>query len=383
MKTKVISEAYTRFNEATETILNPEISKWKKQGGKVIGYFCSAFPKEIVTAAGMIPFRIRATGSKGTELSDSLLSNINCTFVRHAFNMALSGEYDFLDGLAMFNSCDNIRRVYDHWIRQLNTPFTHFMSLPKKAGPAQIKFFRGELATFKQHMEDQFSLKITDNQLRDAIKLHNESRKLLRQLYGYRKNEHPPITGARTLAVTVAGTALPAELYNRSLCTLLDEIQAADKADGYRARLMLIGSVLDNPGYIDVIEGQGGLVVTDSLCFGSRNFWIDIDESIDDPLTALAQYYVVDRPSCPRTFDMHERRAEYIKDMIDRFKVDGVIMERLTFCDVWGCEQFPLTNDFKKWGVPLLTLDREYTLGGIGQLRTRSQAFIESLGGRK
>ena len=143
---------------------------------------------------------------------------------------------------------------------------------------------------------------------------------------------------------------------------------------------MLIGSILDNPGYIDVIEGQGGLVVTGSLCFGSRNFWIDIDESIDDPLTALAQYYVADRPSCPRTFDMHERRAQYIKDMIDDFKVDGVIMERLTFCDVWGYEQFPLTNDFKEWGMPLLMLDREYTLGGIGQLRTRVQAFIESLG---
>jgi benzoyl-CoA reductase/2-hydroxyglutaryl-CoA dehydratase subunit BcrC/BadD/HgdB len=77
---------------------------------------------------------------------------------------------------------------------------------------------------------------------------------------------------------------------------------------------------------------------------------------------------------------MHERRAAYIKDMIDNFKVDGVILERLTFCDVWGFEQFPLANDFKEWGVPLLMLDREYTLGGIGQLRTRVQAFIESLG---
>jgi benzoyl-CoA reductase/2-hydroxyglutaryl-CoA dehydratase subunit BcrC/BadD/HgdB len=95
---------------------------------------------------------------------------------------------------------------------------------------------------------------------------------------------------------------------------------------------------------------------------------------------ALARYYVADRPSCPRVFDAYEGRAAYVKRMIEDFAVDGVILERLMFCDTWGLEQFRLHNDFKEWGVPLLMLDREYTTGGQGQLRTRVQAFLETLG---
>ena len=61
--------------------------------------------------------------------------------------------------------------------------------------------------------------------------------------------------------------------------------------------------------------------------------------------------------------------------MIRKFKVDGAIFERMMFCETWGFEQYSLTNDFKEWDIPLLCMDREYILSGVGQLRTRIQAF--------
>ncbi len=169
--------------------------------------------------------------------------------------------------------------------------------------------------------------------------------------------------------------------FNDLLAEVLDELRLAEGIKDYRARLILVGGIVDDPEYIDIIEDQGGLVVTDSICFGSRNFWVDVDASADDPLTALAQYYVADRPSCPRTFGLHEKRTDYIRKMIGEFRVDGIIFQRLTFCDVWGFEQFPLTNDFKEWKTPYLMMDREYKLSAVGQLRTRVQAFLETLGG--
>ncbi len=380
MDGKLKSMAFGELSQVTSTIANPEVQKWKDAGGQIVGYFCSAMPEEIITAAGMFPFRIRGTGSEGTELADAFFSSINCTFARHAFNVALKGEYDYLDGLTMFNSCDNVRRIYDHWIRQLNTSFTHFMSLPRKAEQSQVEFFRGELSKFKNHMQDHFGVDITDDKLHQAIRLHNETRRLLRDLYELRKVDNPPITGAETLAVSVAATALPKARFNELLRELLDELKNREGIKDYRARLMVVGGVLDDPQYIEVIESQGAVVVTDSVCFGSRNFWVDIDESTDDPLMALAQYYVVDRPSCPRTHGLYEKRSDYIRNMIRDFKVDGVIFERLTFCDVWGFEQFPIVNDFKEWDIPLLLLDKEYTLSAVGQLRTRVQAFLETMG---
>jgi bzd-type benzoyl-CoA reductase N subunit len=378
--TQIKSRAFQTLSEAAETIVNPAIQSWKDKGGKVVGYFCSAFPDELVTAAGLLPFRIRATGSKGTDLSDSFFSSVNCSFPRHVLNMALSGQYVFLDGLAMFNSCDNIRRVYDHWIRQMNTPFVHIMSLPRKAEPAQVEWFRDELINLRDLMQQHFDVEITDDRLWEAIKLHNQARNLLRNLYDLRKAENPPITGAEALAVTVAGTAMPKQDFVDLLRELLDDLAGADGVKNFRARLMILGSVLDDPAYIRVIEDQGGLVVTDSLCFGSRLFWKDVQESTGDPLDALAQYYVVDRPSCPRVFGLYEKRVDYVTAMVREFNVDGVILERLAFCDLWGFEQYSIFNDFKESGIPLLMLDREYTLGAVGQLRTRVQAFLETMG---
>jgi benzoyl-CoA reductase/2-hydroxyglutaryl-CoA dehydratase subunit BcrC/BadD/HgdB len=323
---------------------------------------------------------MRATGSTGTELSDSYFSNLNCSFVRHCFNVALLGEYDFLDGVVLVNSCDNLRRIYDHWIRQLGTPFVRIMSLPRKTGKPQVDWYRTELATLRSEMEEHFALEITDDQLWESIRLHNQTRRLQRQLYQLRRAKNPPISGADTLAVIVAGTAMPKQVYNGLLAELLTELAETEGIADHRARLMIVGSILDDPEYVRVIEDQGGLVVTDSTCFGSRIIWQDVREGGDDPIGALAQHYLADRPTCPRTFGEHERRAAFIRQMVRDFDVDGVIVERLSFCDQWGFAEYSLENDFREDGIPHLFLEREYLLSGVGQLRTRVQAFLESLG---
>ena len=380
MNTDMKSKAFEELSGVAQTLANPRIDNWKEQGGRVVGFFCSSMPEEILTAAGLLPFRMRATGSKSTELSDAYLSSINCSFVRHCLNAALSGDLDFLDGVVVLNSCDNIRRIYDHWTRRMATPFVQIMSLPRKAGEAQVNWFRDELLKLKGNLEEHFGVEITEERLGEAIRLHNQTRRLQRELYELRKGKSPPLSGAEALAVTVAGTAMPKAQYNPLLKELLDDLKKRTVNQDYRARLMIMGGELDDPGYLEVIESQGGLVVTDSLCFGSRMLWKDVDEKVGDPFTALARYYVAERPSCPRVFGEYEQRADFVSQMIRDFKVDGVILERLSFCDLWGFEQYTIKNDFADWKVPLLMLDREYTLSGVGQLRTRVQAFLETIG---
>jgi len=383
LETSISSKPLQTLKETAGTLENPHIRQWKEDGGKVVGYYCSSFPQELITAAGLLPFRMRATGSKGTELSDSCFSTINCSFVRHSFNCVLKGDLDFLDGMVVLNSCDNVRRVFDHWVRRIPTPFVRMMSLPRKAQEAQVEWFREELSGLKSEMEKHFRIEITDDAILKAIEQHNLTRSLQRKLYEFRKLSKPPITGADSLAVTVAGTAMPVTQYNQLLSGLLEDLAGAEGISDHSARVMVMGGELDNPGLLEVIEGQGALVVTDSLCFGSRMFWKDIDLNNADPLTALSRYYVVDRPSCPRVFGMYEARSQFVKEMIRDFKVDGVILERLAFCDFWGFEQFTIQNDFKDWDIPLLMLDREYMLTGVGQLRTRVQAFLETIAGRE
>ncbi|MDR9459595.1 MAG: 2-hydroxyacyl-CoA dehydratase family protein, partial [Dehalococcoidia bacterium] len=290
METKVKSKVLQQFQVATETIVNAELKKWLDRGGKVMGYFCSYGPEEVITAAGMVPIRMRAIGSTGTEMADTYMSNINCSFCRNCFNMGLTGEYDFVEGLVWLNNCDHVRRIYDNWKRKVNTPFTHMISLPKMTGEAQVEWFHDELVIFKEAIEKHLGITITDKKLWEAIKLHNETRLLLRQLYELRKKDNPPITGAEALAVVVASTAMPREQFNQMLKELLQELSDAEGISDYRARLMVIGSILDDPAYIKIIEDVGGLVVTDSMCYGTRIFWTGVDEGESDPITALARY---------------------------------------------------------------------------------------------
>jgi benzoyl-CoA reductase/2-hydroxyglutaryl-CoA dehydratase subunit BcrC/BadD/HgdB len=380
LETKIKSNAFQIFADAAESIMNPEVQAWLDGGGKVAGYFCSTVPEEMLAAAGYLPFRMRGTGSTSTELSDAFFSPINCSFPRHAFNQALRGEYDFLDALICINSCDHVRRVYDNWIRNINTPFATVMSLPRKVGDRQVAWYNDEINLLREKLEAHLGEKIPDEKIRNAIKLHNEIRHLQKSLYELRKTDKPPITGTEVLAVMVAGTAIPKERYRDLLKEFLEDLKQAEGNSGYRARLMILGSELDDPEYVSIIEEQGGLVVTDSTCFGTRLMWEQVDESEDDPVRALARYYVQERPSCPRMYGDQPKRMEFTRKMAEEFNVDGIIGERLQFCDNWLVEHYMTKSDLKEHGdMPFIQLDREYILSGKGQLRTRVQAFLETM----
>ena len=382
METDIKSEAFRKFLEAAESILNPEVRAWKDQGGGVVGFFCSTVPEELFTAAGLLPFRMRGTGSTSTELSDAYFSSINCSFPRHTFNQALRGEYDFLDGLVCINSCDHVRRIYDNWIRALKTPFVQVMSLPRKMGEPQIDWYYDELNILRGQLEEHFGVKVTDERIAEAIALQNQVRSLQKQLYLLRKVDKPPITGAETLAVMVAGTAMPKQRYKELLTELLEELTEKQGSRDYRARLMILGGELDDPAYLQIIEEQGGLVVTDSSCFGSRLMWMPVDEAEPDPIRALARYYIHDRPSCPRMYGGQPARIAFTREMAREFRVDGIVGERLLFCDQWVVENYMTDLDLKEDEIPFMPLDREYILSGEGQLRTRIQAVLETLEAR-
>ena len=373
--------ALEELTKPADTLTNPYIERWKEKGGKVIGYYCTYVPEEIIHAAGMLPYRMRATGSTNSELGDLYASHLTCTFCRHSLDQAMRGEYKFLDGLVALFSCDHIRRMFDAWrYGKIDLPHSPFylrcLSVPFKVDAPAVDWMAGELDRFKRSLEDHFQVTITNEALRQSIKTCNEKRRLLRSLYELRKKEAPPVTGAETLAIVIAGSSMPVEEFNQLLKQMLDELKGQDGFSDYRARLLLAGGELEDPAYIRLIEELGGLVVTDFLCFGVRDFW-DLVEEDSEPIAALAKRYI-QRVSCPRMID-HPRRDKFLRDLVKEFKVDGVIIQRLKFCDNWGCEGTMTQWEAKKDGIPCMMLEREYLMSAVGQMRTRVQAFLETI----
>jgi benzoyl-CoA reductase/2-hydroxyglutaryl-CoA dehydratase subunit BcrC/BadD/HgdB len=350
----------------------------KDKGRKIIGWTCNYIPEEIIYAAGMMPWRLLG-GEERYAKADTYLYTSCCSFVKSCLADGLENNLDFLDGYVTGNTCDFIRRLYDVWSQYLveKTPFVSMLTVPfKKTGPA-LNLYKKEVSKFKQDVESFFDEKITDESLREAIELYNETRVLLNKLYRIRKRDAVPLSGADVMDVVAAAMVSDRKQYNQILKRLLETIEDSETFYSDRIRLMVLGSALGDSNYLKIIEDLGGLVVIDDLCMGRRYFW-DPVEDFEDPIEALARRYLMNA-YCPRMAPYSDR-VRLLEELSETFKIDGIIYETIKFCEAHGV-RYPLYETvFKKLGVPVLKLDREHTLSGKGQMATRIQAFFESMG---
>jgi benzoyl-CoA reductase/2-hydroxyglutaryl-CoA dehydratase subunit BcrC/BadD/HgdB len=277
-----------------------------------------------------------------------------------------------------------MRRLYDSWSTFLeNPPYKHIMGVPCKISPESRNFFHSDLERFKGGLEQHFGVEITPDALRQAISLFNRTRSLLQELYELKKADPPLISGTETLEVVLAGLVTPKEEYNTMLEGLLKELKAGpgsqSSTDDDGIRLMISGSELDDPDHVKLIESCGATVVIDDLCNGSRYFGELVDEKAIDPLEALAQRYL-DRFPCAR-MRPQQIRVDHLQKLARDYKIDGLIYENIKFCGPYG-GVFPIIRRaFKELDIPVLNLQRDYSGGGSGQVKTRVQAFLEQIGG--
>lgn len=354
------------------------ILREQSQQRRLVGWVCGYVPQEIIYAAGLLPVRVLGS-QEGTSRADMLLYSNTCYFVRGYIEEALRGHYDLLSGFVTADACMQSRRGYDVWARYVKTPFAYILNLPNFVSPVSLEFFKNELAVFKERVAESFGVGISDNALREAIKVYNRTRSLLKQLYLLRASDPPPISGTEALQVFLAGLVLAPVQYNELLEELLENMAHRPPlvtADG--VRMMLAGSEMDSPEFMRLIEDAGGIVVTDDLCTGTRFFWHQVDTSLP-PLEALASHYLA-HILCPRT-SLLAGKMERLKELVETFRVDAAIYEKIQWCHIHGSVYPAIKRAFQEMGIPVLLVEREYILTGAGQLRTRIEAFCESIKG--
>ena len=355
-----------------------EILKLKSQGKKVFGWLCTYVPEEILHAAGILPVRITGYGQE-TDLDDgsAYLYINNCSFSRSCLQMGLRGEYDYLDGIVAGSTCDGARRLFDLWQHYLPIPFHFILSVPRKYTERAHILYHEQVLKLKEDLEKHLGIRITDAALVESVSVYNKSRELLKQLYQLRRLEKPPVTGAETMEVLNASQRMPKEQFNEYLEELLDELIGKEGTHNTRSRLMVTGSVMNNPDFIRSIEDLGGLVVTDELCTSTR-YWSDPVVLDDRPVTeAIARRYLNNFP-CARMVPSDER-FNRILQLAKDYNVDGMISQIIRYCVPYAHDLPLLTGRLKKAGIPTLALDVEYGTSGSGQISTRVQAFLEML----
>jgi bzd-type benzoyl-CoA reductase N subunit len=359
----------------------------KRQGKKIFGYLCAFVPLEVLTAAGFVPFRIKGDVNEPITKADTEMEIIVCPLVRSCFDMALKGNYEFLDGIVIPHACDSICRTYDVWKYTLNLPYSHLINMPHTTDEPSLDFYKAVLNTFRTSLGRFAGKEISDRELTQAIKLHNQNRAKVRELYELRKASPPLISGAEVARVLVAAVSIPVEESATMLGDVIEEVKQRGGVPAQKqARIMVVGAQVDSVVFIKLIEDSGAWVVADDLCPGAREFFADVTVTTD-PIDGIAERYLR-KVKCGRTYrEMKGNYEEYLEDrfghmsqMIKDFNVDGVVLYIYKYCDPFGFEVPQIKSYIEAKGTPVLYLEDEYSMSTIGRLRTRIQAFLELLG---
>ncbi len=370
----VFDEVYGLLGEPGNDLVMRAI----RDGMAPVGYTCSYVPEALLSAGQLFPVRMRAPGAAGTEAADIYLSSVTCSYVRSLLEYAMDGRYDFLRGWAFAASCDHLRRLYDNLGRLVRPGFIHILDVPHKRGAAAVAWFAEELRIFAAALGGHFGTDTGPGAVAESIRDLNAFNARLRAIGELRKLDVPRLTGGEFHALMLAAGASPKKLFAGILDDLERALRGRAPAKKFRARVVIAGGQLDDPAYINAIEDQGALVVADRLCTGSVPALAPVPEG-GDPFAALAAHYL-SRTSCPRMMEDHDARVRDIIALAREYRADGVIVQTVKFCDCWGVEITPLARALRDAGLPVLRLEREYHMGAEGQLRTRVQAFIESMG---
>jgi benzoyl-CoA reductase/2-hydroxyglutaryl-CoA dehydratase subunit BcrC/BadD/HgdB len=351
---------------------------WQEQGKKVIGVLDVLVPEEIIYAAGMLPWRIHGTWKEDVSLASMYRLPQTCCFLTHILQSVLEGELDFLDGMAGSNRDEDFLHLRDYWLLLAKTPFIRILDVPIIEKEAACRRFGGKIRELTAALAEFGNVEVDDDSLRKAIAVYDKSRALLRQAYELRKKEIPPLTGGEYLGLTMAAAVMPRDEFNKSLEELLPYLEKRQPAVGRtRPRVLLSSDLLDNPGYIDMVEGVGCLVAMDDMDTGSRYFWEKVGDVGEDPAYTLAKRYLKNRLA--RMVDW-ESQAELLVGWVKEFKIDGVL-------DLPDMYDYPrefrrryIEGKLKEAGIPWVSFERDYHLANAGQLKTRIGAFLEMLG---
>ena len=354
-------------------------ASWKQDGGSVVGYITPDVPEELLIAGGLLPLRL-----KGDPNSPAAKAN---TYVRQSFNPYLLSIFDrildltygFLASLILSNLDESVVRVY-YYLREMQrldrqpeVPPLHYFEFLHLKSESSFRYDLNRMQVFKQQVEQWSATSIANDNLRWAISLTNEKRRLLAELADYRKQQM--ISGVDALQIIGCSMLMDVSAYNQLLDGILHGLHEPES--GAKARIFVAGSSLDNVQLYELIESCDALVVDEDSDWANDNTDHHINES-DDPIASITDFYFNRRPY-PTKATIAERAAYCLK-RAQNAQADGVIFFIYQGDHTPHWDYPEQRKALETHGIPSLYLPMQpYMLGGQIDLQAQIRTFIQSL----
>ena len=379
------------FEKLLDDANNELVRQAKADGRLALGYTCYHMPEVLLNLEGCFSVRLRAPRTGSMEVATYYMSNATCEYARALLERGLEGGYKFLDAMAGVDVCECMNRSMENMeLLGVNDPdkknfFWCNLDSPCSDNEDCVEHLREQLSRkILKPLRENYGIDTSDQAIRDAVERHNEICRLITEIGNYRKLDNPTITGYEFHVLTLATYVCPKDLVVEKLRETLEELKTRepDPKKHFRAKVVVVGSEIDDPELISLIEDSGALVVADRFCYGSfpgRQEIVLTDD--EDALTQVCRNYL-QTTLCVRHSAQHkvQKRLDFAAQLAKDYHADGIIYEQIKFCTYWSYERALASHIMhNEYNIPTLSIDRPYMSRTSGQLRTRVQAFVESI----
>lgn len=377
------------FEKLLESANNPLVQQACAEGKHALAYTCYHMPEVLLNTGDCFSVRLRAPLTGSLDISSYYMSNFICDYCKSLLERGIEGGYNFLSALLATETCSEMNRALEHFellhLVDNEQFFVTFLDMPFKVTDNTVRHYVDQLRRkVLEPLHEVYGVDVSDDALRKAVAEHNEVCRILTEIGELRKLPNPPITGYEYHVLCLVSFTCPKDLILPKLRETLQEIKnrKCDPKSWYRARVVVVGSEIDDLDFTRTVEDSGAFIVADRFCFGSFPGRQEIILNDEEPALEQVCRYYMESSQCPRYMSKEkvQGRYDYVDALAKEYNAQGILYEALKFCEYWGYERalasHVITHDY---GIPSVAVDRQNATGGNGQLRTRVQAFVESL----
>ncbi len=382
---EIIKDLPEVFEEFAEQRKNSflAVKQLKDKGVPVVGAYCTYFPQEIAHAMGAATVGLCSTSDETIPVAERDLPKNLCPLIKSSYGFAKTDKcpfFYFSDVVVGETTCDGKKKMYEY-MSEFKDVF--LMELPNSQSENSLALWKAEIIRFKEYLEKKFDVTITEDDIRQAVKNENKVRSSLKKLYQVMRLDPAPITGHDLFKVLYGSTfkfdrsIIPEEV--DALVSKIEKEYAEGNMQEKKPRILVTGCPIGGATekVIKAIEDNGGIVVTYENCTGAKSIDKPVDEEDPDIYEALAKRYL--NIGCS-VMTPNPNRLTLLGELIDEYKVDGVVEMGLQACHTYNVESLAIRRFVnEKKGLPYLNVETDYSQADIGQLNTRITAFIEML----
>lgn len=352
------------------------IRQWKAQkGARVVGSTLADVPEEVIYAFGLLPVTLLGT-HKPLKKAPSLLPDNACSLARSNLELALSYERDLFDGFVLPQVCDTTQHMCDIWRMNFSDTYVESILLPRQIDRPSARYWvKKEIGRLITSLQQWSGKDIEDGDFRESIRIHNENKRLLQELYEIKRDNPGTMTNRQMFSLLKLAFQSDKRELNETLRRVRTDL-VIKKEEGYLP-VVLTGITCDPPELFDIFDEAKLNIVADTLVTGSRYLQGVVDEQME-PLEALTDRHFKRGFYSPIHDDVF-RNVESLKDISRKSGAKAVIYVHIEFCESEEYDLPDLRSMIRKEGMPFHTIVTEYQTLSLSHARTRLQAFLESL----